>query len=344
MQKMSRKAKYEQLRQELQNDAETQISTKGLSEYAERLSRLDTQATEQLEVQADENHDPIHLRREAYFADETQTVKKAEPAESSAFNNEYLDEYISEVKQYNKKRGLLASEDTQVNILKQLRESSSISPFEERMVSTQKDDVLDDMDIPSFVLPEEETLRNTISLEVKQLLDQDEIQPRNIREAAPQETVDVPQPQEFLETPKPQKVKEPELADEAEDEEEDDEEFERKPRWNLFGRKRRDADEDEEEDDEDEDDEDEDETQPHRFFGKLRSHMQEEKELREKLMNETVQLRVQMDEYEDELNDMNESVSYTNRLLNFILILLILALLVVLGIVIYWILLAKGII
>ena len=72
--------------------------------------------------------------------------------------------------------------------------------------------------------------------------------------------------------------------------------------------------------------------------------MKEERELREKLMNETVQLRVQMDEYENELNDMNDSVSYTNRMLNFILVLLILALLVVLGIVVYWILLEKGMI
>lgn len=116
-------------------------------------------------------------------------------------------------------------------------------------------------------------------------------------------------------------------------------------RWKLFGR-RRDEDDDEEEEDQDEEDEDweDEETQPHRFFGKLRSHMQEEKELREKLMSETVQLRAQMDDYEDELNDMNDSVSYTNRLLNFILVLLILALLVVLGIVVYWILLQKGII
>ena len=90
MQNMSRKAKYEKLRQELQNDAESQISTKGISAYAERLSRLDTTATEQLEVKEEENHDPIHLRREAYFADETQK-EKASPAASS-FNNEYLDE------------------------------------------------------------------------------------------------------------------------------------------------------------------------------------------------------------------------------------------------------------
>ena len=79
MQNMSRKAKYEKLRQELQNDAESQISTKGISAYAERLSRLDTTATEQLEVKEEENHDPIHLRREAYFADETQKERIQRP-------------------------------------------------------------------------------------------------------------------------------------------------------------------------------------------------------------------------------------------------------------------------
>ena len=82
MQNMARKAKYEKLRQELQNDAESQISTKGISAYAERLSRLDTTATEQLEVKEEENHDPIHLRREAYFADETQK-EKVNPAAAS---------------------------------------------------------------------------------------------------------------------------------------------------------------------------------------------------------------------------------------------------------------------
>ena len=319
MQNMSRKAKYEKLRQELQNDAESQISTKGISAYAERLSRLDTTATEQLEVKEEENHDPIHLRREAYFADETQK-EKASPAASS-FNNEYLDEYISEVKEYNKQRGLLASEDTQVNILKQLREQSSIRPFEEKMVSTSKDNLLDDMDIPSFVLPEDDTLRNTISMEVKQLLDQSGNSGEMLKTLEPAPTPEI----------KKSRRMKPPVEEETTDiqpvlaEDEDDEE---------------------EEEDQDEEDEDweEDETQPHRFFGKLRSHMQEEKELREKLMSETVQLRAQMDDYEDELNDMNDSVSYTNRLLNFILVLLILALLVVLGIVVYWILLQKGII
>ena len=320
MQNMSRKAKYKKLRQELQMDAEAQISTKGLSEYTERLSRLDQTAAEQIDVQQEENHDPAHLRRESYFVQKT-AEKKPQDSSTATFNNEYLDEYISEVKEYNKQRGLLSSEDTQVNILKQLRESSSVRPFEEKMVSTSKDNLLDDMDIPAFV-QSDETLRNTISMEVRQLLDQSAATAE-----APQEEETQPQ-QEEQEEPKEEK----------------------KPRWKLFG-KRSEDDEDDEEEDEDLDeeeeedwDEEDDQTRPHRLFGRLRSHMKEERELREKLMNETVQLRVQMDEYENELNDMNDSVSYTNRMLNFILVLLILALLVVLGIVVYWILLEKGMI
>lgn len=82
MQNMSRKAKYEKLRQELQNDAESQISTKGISAYAERLSRLDTTATEQLEVKEEENHDRSICAAKLILLDETQK-EKASPAASS---------------------------------------------------------------------------------------------------------------------------------------------------------------------------------------------------------------------------------------------------------------------
>ena len=332
MQKLSRKVKYEKLRQELQNDAETQISTKGLSAYAQRLNRLDETATEQLEVNEEQQHDPVHLRREAYFEQEPE--KQPEQTESkpseTTFNNEYLDEYISEVKEYNKERGLLASDNTQVNILKQLRENSNVRPFEEKMVSTQEEDVLDGMDIPSFVRPDDETLRNTISMEVQQLLygeKKQESEPEEEQPAVPAVT------------------EEPVTEQDAEDDEDWDDEEEEQPkkRWKLFGR-HKDDEEDWEDEDEDEDEDDEDEEESAGLFSKFHSHMKEEKEIREKLMNETVQMRAQMDEYEEDLNDVNDSVSYTNRMLNFILVLLILALLLVLGIVIYWILLQKGII
>ena len=46
-------------------------------------------------------------------------------------------------------------------------------------------------------------------------------------------------------------------------------------------------------------------------------------------------VRVQMDEYEDELTDLSDGVEKTNKLLNFVLCFLILVLLVIIGFIAY---------
>ena len=61
-----------------------------------------------------------------------------------------------------------------------------------------------------------------------------------------------------------------------------------------------------------------------------------------KLIEETQQLRVQMDEYEEELTDLSDGVEKTNKLLNFVLCFLILVLLVVIGFIGYSIWKAGG--
>lgn len=80
------------------------------------------------------------------------------------------------------------------------------------------------------------------------------------------------------------------------------------------------------------------------MFNTLQGQLQVEKAAREKLSDETTQMRTQLDEYEDNLSGVNDKIQNTNRILNFILIVVILALLVVLGIVCYWIMLTKGVI
>lgn len=69
-----------------------------------------------------------------------------------------------------------------------------------------------------------------------------------------------------------------------------------------------------------------------------------ERALHQKLVEETQQLRVQLNEYEDDLNDLSEGVEKTNRMLNIILGFLILALLVIIGIIIFWIVQAGGVV
>ena len=62
----------------------------------------------------------------------------------------------------------------------------------------------------------------------------------------------------------------------------------------------------------------------------------------ERLMEETAQIRMQMDDYEGELNDLHDKVSKSNRILNVILLVLIIALIAVIAVTIYWLQQAGG--
>ena len=74
----------------------------------------------------------------------------------------------------------------------------------------------------------------------------------------------------------------------------------------------------------------------------LKNTIRQEKDVHEKLLNETNQMKAQMDEYEDNLTDVSDKMQHTTRILNFVLVVLIFALLVVLGVVAYMVLLNKG--
>lgn len=60
------------------------------------------------------------------------------------------------------------------------------------------------------------------------------------------------------------------------------------------------------------------------------------------VLEETQKLRVQLNDYEKELIDMNESVMSSHRVLNIVVFILILVLVVMLGFAIYWVLYSKG--
>lgn len=60
------------------------------------------------------------------------------------------------------------------------------------------------------------------------------------------------------------------------------------------------------------------------------------------VLEETQKLRIQLNDYEKELIDMNESVMSSHRVLNVVVFILILVLVVMLGLAIYWVLYSKG--
>ena len=176
MEKLSRTKKYQALRDSLQNDAESQVVSKDLSSFQDRLNRLDVMHFDTQENT--ENHDPIHARKTNYFEEEPVAVVKNEPVADVidepeiekttqyTFNNEYLDSYINEVKEYNKNKGLLSEDDTAMNILEGLKKK-------EEPVVEIKEEVADytnelDATIP-FIFSREKTV-SEVSEEVKSLV------------------------------------------------------------------------------------------------------------------------------------------------------------------------------
>ena len=263
MEKLSRTKKYQNLRDQLQNDAESQVTSKDLSSFQERLNRLDVMHFDT--ALDDKGHDPIHVRRNSYFEEAEPVVeeKEIEKTTQYTFNNEYLDEYINEVKQYNKDKGLLTKEDTAMNILENLKKKEETEPVLDTIEKNIECDYSNEMDatIP-FVFNREKTV-SEVSEEVKSLLEE------------PAEEV---------------QEKKTAVAKAVEEE------------------------------------------------------LEKERAFRSELEKKNKVIEEKIEDVEDDLDEMEESMSTANKILNVVLVLLILALLVVLGVVIYWTLLNRGII
>ncbi|MDI9517786.1 MAG: hypothetical protein WBH68_02985 [Erysipelotrichaceae bacterium] len=260
MTKFSRVAKYEELRNRLNNDVDNEIKSKELSEFANRLNKI-----KPMEQSIHMDHDPIFDKREQYLSNTTNIPISAQ---TRAFDNEYLDEYINEVKQYNRDQGLLVSDDTGRNILNELYGDKI--PVINKPFQPQKETPTTDIPFqstpsinPYSNLSDEdlERTRSDIASEVKNLINSDTFY-NPIKDI-------------------PEEVKQKEYD-----------------------------------------------------FDKTQN----------KLIEETDKIKLQLDEYEDNLDDFEGKIQSTNRILNFILVLLIFALIIVLGFVVYWILLNKGII
>lgn len=249
MAKLSRSAKNQQLHTSLDLESGATVNNTSEDEYSSIANKRDAYLN------------PIKTTADKEAAYRKELIKN----EFSDFRNEYLDEYINEVKQYNIEQGLSMASNTQIDILRELKGEKP------KPVVKKKADGIDiNQGIPSMnSIPVDNTeemqrTREDIASTVQQMIANDDFD------------FDVDENTEKME--------------------------------------------------------------------RLESDFRKEKAERERLLNETHQLRTQLDEYEDNLSDVNDKVKHTNRILNFVLVVLIFALLVVLAIVLYWILLSKGII
>lgn len=264
----------------------------------ETLKQFDTSVVKKVEIKEDD-----------YQPEREKVVEETpvnETVDHNEFTNEYLDDFIKEVRQYNIRKGTRESENTQVDILNQLNAIN-------RAKRTQYVESIQDE------TPEEEPVRpllnkENIALEVQNLLREEddvvakeEIEPIQIEEPVADMTIQM----EAIQAPVMDEWKEEPVASE-----EIEEESVHKKRG-LFKKKEKAIEEQEEEE-------------------------KVEPTLHKKILEETQQLRVQMDEYEDELTDLSDGVEKTNKLLNFVLCFLILVLLVIIGFIAYSLLKAGG--
>lgn len=76
----------------------------------------------------------------------------------------------------------------------------------------------------------------------------------------------------------------------------------------------------------------------------LTQKLENERVLRQQMLEQTKQIKLQVREYEDELESVNSSMSKTNKILNFVLTLLILTLFVILFVIGFWFAQERGLI
>lgn len=287
MEKLSRVKKYESLRKaiEIDNNIDAAEDSKS-SELA--LKSFDSSIFKKAAIK--EETAPKRAKEE-------KEVEGKESSTSDTFTNEYLDDFIKEVRDYNIRKGNRQSEDTQVDILYQLNAENRAkrTRYLQEIKDKQDDTVIEplsDEENGKPVLSKED-----LAKEVQQLLIDEDVQDSTFDEEA-QDTDVEELSEKLMQTQQIDLHQAAALVLPSDDEKEDIE----------------------------------DSVKPN----------DEEDSLHKKLIEETQQLRVQLDEYEGELSDLSSGVEKNNRILNFILCFLILVLLVIIGFIGYYLWQATG--
>ena len=324
MPKYSRTKRYEDLRRRMQSEGDKDLSRSDLSEVNAHLAK-DVQSPMN---ESEKTYDPIHVRR--YSAASVKADPDPSPQagfnssilrgseRSEDFDNEYVREFLKEAKQYNVDHGNAYTTNTDLNLLRILKEGQperkavqtpKVSPSpasapapsrpypdpvtdhtgnEDTYGSTSVSDFLDSLDSDESDEAVQETqsmTREDIAAEVQNMI-------RNAQ-----------QPQPSASQPTPVSAASTAAANAS--------------------------------------------------TGKILSNTtmnsiadavnDSSDTTRRQLLQETTQMRAQLDDYQDNLSEVSDKMKRTNQILNVVLIVLIIALSVVLVVVVYWVLQSRGI-
>ena len=190
--------------------------------------------------------------------------------DSDTFVNEYMDDLIRDVKQYNREKGLLQSDITEIDILNQLKNPARL----------RREDYVKPIEEEPKV--DENTLvqsKKEIAMQIQELLKEENTSGMNVTKVEPAE-----------ETP---------ISETIEDEK--TEEQEKETAEDLVAAQ----------------------------------HIQ--------MLNEqTQQMKIKIEQQEEEMNELSSDIDKTNRLLNIILLILVIALFAVIGFTVFMILRNSG--
>lgn len=159
MESLSRVIKNAELRQEIENSRESELTSSVLAPYADRLNRINPEISSIESSPNKANYNPLHSK------DETNLNFKAEWTGSDpVLHHDLLDEFIDEVKSYNVKRGYSTSEDTDLNILDKISNQQSEPSGEHAMADDQitqeiKKAIIDDYE-PQFIDTSEDLVKD----------------------------------------------------------------------------------------------------------------------------------------------------------------------------------------
>ena len=270
---LSRVKRYEELRKsiELEQIDDTKTTTVE-TQTSEILKAFDSTVFKRSDIQ-----DEIQAKRKKTIASSHQGIDLTQVKTKDSFTNEYLDDFMKEVKEYNIKKGNRVFEDTDVDILYQLHPSSRQKRA--KYVEEIKDEV-------------NKQENEMIALEVASLLDDVE----NIHEDVLDEVfeeIKQEQQEEKVEIEENQKTIESNVVEEKQ-------EYIDETKINLLNREELEVVKDQ-----------------------IEEVKEQSKDNHERLLDETLQMKKQLTNYEEELNDLSKGVVKTNRLLNFIFFFLI---------------------
>lgn len=123
MESLSRVRKNAELRQEVENSRESELTSSVLAPYADRLKRINPDLSSIETRNKIEDYSALHAKEETDMA-------SRQPALDPVFHHDLLDEFIDEVKSYNIKKGYSSQEDTDLNILNKVVKSPDVTKEE----------------------------------------------------------------------------------------------------------------------------------------------------------------------------------------------------------------------